>query len=118
MEKKDSTVSIVIPAYNEEKMVGQTVADILDIFKKNGLQDPEIIVVNDGSRDATEERAKDAGARVITHPHNVGYGASLKHGIKSALHDTIVISDADGTYPITAPSLSFYGSTIRDLIWL
>ena len=83
-------------------MVGQTVADILDIFKKNGLQDPEIIVVNDGSRDATEERAKDAGARVITHPHNVGYGASLKHGIKSALHDTIVISDADGTYPITA----------------
>ncbi len=102
MVKNNLSVSIVIPAYNEEKMVGKTIAGIQKIFKDNGLQPPEIIVVNDGSRDATETRAKDAGATVISHPHNVGYGASLKNGIRSASHDTIVICDADGTYPIEA----------------
>lgn len=102
MENTVTTVSIVIPAYNEEKEVGRTVTAIDALFKENGLNKPEIIVVNDGSHDATAKNARDAGARVISHPHNVGYGASLKSGIRSALHDTIVICDADGTYPIEA----------------
>mgnify|MGYP001593301707 CR=1 FL=1 len=89
-------VSVVIPAYNEEESVGQTVVQIREILK--GVVH-EIVVVDDGSRDSTGERARSAGARVIRHPHNAGYGASLKTGIKAAVNDTIVITDADGTYP-------------------
>ena len=55
--------------------------------------------MDDGSQDATAELARKAGARVIRHPHNLGYGAALKSGILQAKHDTIVITDADGTYP-------------------
>ncbi len=98
----NSSVSIVIPALNEEKEVGKTVSSIFNLFAQNGLELPEIIVVNDGSSDATAANAQKAGARVINHPHNVGYGASLKDGIRSAKNDTIVICDADGTYPIDA----------------
>jgi glycosyltransferase involved in cell wall biosynthesis len=62
----------------------------------------EIIVVDDGSNDRTAEEATQAHARVLQHPANRGYGAALKTGIRAALHDTIVIIDADGTYPATA----------------
>jgi glycosyltransferase involved in cell wall biosynthesis len=59
-------------------------------------------VVDDGSSDETGTRAEQAGARVLRHPHNVGYGRSLKDGIAAARYDIIVINDADGTYPIEA----------------
>jgi glycosyltransferase involved in cell wall biosynthesis len=66
----------------------------------------EIIVVDDGSDDGTGDLAKGASARVCTHPHNVGYGRALKDGISAATYDTIVITDADGSYPIEEiPSL-------------
>lgn len=61
--------------------------------------DVEIIVVDDGSKDRTAREAKAAGARVIQHRSNRGYGASLKTGIIAASFDVIVITDADGTYP-------------------
>jgi glycosyltransferase involved in cell wall biosynthesis len=57
-------------------------------------------VVDDGSEDGTADLAEAAGARVLRHPHNIGYGRSLKTGIEAARFDTIVITDADGTYPI------------------
>jgi glycosyltransferase involved in cell wall biosynthesis len=56
-------------------------------------------VVNDGSTDKTGEIAKDNGAKVISHLENLGYGYSLKDGIREASYDTIVITDADLTYP-------------------
>jgi glycosyltransferase involved in cell wall biosynthesis len=59
----------------------------------------EIIVVDDGSKDKTAREAKAAGARVIQHRSNRGYGASLKTGIMAASNDIIAITDADGTYP-------------------
>ena len=70
------------------------------MLKESHLPDFEIIVVNDGSTDRTGLIAREAGAVVIDHPHNVGYGKSLKDGIAKAKNDTIVISDADSTYPI------------------
>ena len=95
-------ISVVIPALNEEQAIAGTVQLIREVLAKTDLDPVEIIVVDDGSSDGTAERARAAGAKVIQHPMNAGYGRALKAGISHAIHDTIVIMDADGTYPIHA----------------
>ena len=92
-------ISIVIPALNEERGIGATVANISKVLLTAKLEPFEIVVIDDGSSDGTGKVAAEAGARVIRHPHNVGYGRSIKKGIEEAKYDMIVISDADGTYP-------------------
>lgn len=92
-------ISVVIPAYNECGAIADTVSKVRDVLEKAGL-DGEILVVDDGSGDDTCVLARQAGAKVVRHPHNVGYGRSLKSGIEASSNDTIVITDADGTYPI------------------
>lgn len=92
-------ISIVIPAYNEEGAITNTITEIKDVCQKAKIEAYEIIVVNDGSTDHTEEKLRASGIKVITHPHNIGYGRSLKDGIIAAQYDTIVITDADCTYP-------------------
>src|SRR5439155_26884325 len=62
----------------------------------------EIVVVDDGSEDRTAAEALAAYARVLRHPHNRGYGASIKTAILAARHEALVIIDADGTYPAEA----------------
>lgn len=91
-------VSIVIPAFNEESGVRQVVTELVEILRRNRIAG-EIIVVDDGSTDATAREAAAAGARVIEHRSNRGYGAALKTGIAAAIHDIIAMTDADGTYP-------------------
>lgn len=93
-------VSIIIPAFNEEGAIADTVKRVRDTLQNKNVAQFEIIVVDDGSSDRTGDLAHSAGARVIRNPHNVGYGRSLKIGITHATNDTIVITDADGTYPI------------------
>lgn len=93
-------ISIIVPAYNEHDAIKDTIDRARAVLEKAGIGDHEIIVVDDGSSDGTGEIAKAAGARVIRHPHNIGYGRSLKSGIIAASYETIVISDADGSYPI------------------
>lgn len=93
-------ITVVIPALNEQDAIVETVERARSVLTGAKLEPFEIIVVDDGSDDGTGELARSAGARVITHPHNVGYGRSLKDGITAATYDTIVISDADGSYPI------------------
>lgn len=90
-------VSIIIPAYNEEKGI----AAVLDDLRRLHTH-AEIIVVDDGSTDRTGDIARELGATVIRHPINIGYGRSLKDGIAAATRDTIVITDADGSYPVEA----------------
>ena len=98
-------ISIVIPAYNEEQAIAETVQACQRELPKTD-QPYEILVVDDGSADKTAEIAEAAGARVIRHLNNLGYGRSLKDGIRAATYDTIVITDADCTYPIDQiPSL-------------
>lgn len=92
------SVSVIVPAYNEELAVSETVVELRRLFEVADLE-AEIIVVDDGSRDKTARQAKLAGARVIQHRSNRGYGASLKTGITAASYDIIAITDADGTYP-------------------
>jgi polyisoprenyl-phosphate glycosyltransferase len=92
-------ISVVIPAYNEELGIADTVQ-----AARKALVDVEgggeVLVVDDGSSDKTAEMAAQAGATVVRHPQNMGYGRSLKDGILAAASDTIVISDADGSYPV------------------
>ncbi len=87
-------VSIIIPAYNEEKAISKVSSSL-----KKLPEDYEIIVVDDGSTDKTFEICKTMNCRVIKHLHNKGYGAALKTGVKHSSSDLIAIIDADGTYP-------------------
>lgn len=93
-------VSLLIPAYNEEESIIETIDNAKLLFKNLKIKDFEIIVINDGSTDKTGEYAEKAGAKIITHPQNLGYGFSLKNGIKNAKFQTIIITDADQTYPL------------------
>jgi glycosyltransferase involved in cell wall biosynthesis len=93
-------ISVVIPAYNEEGIIAQTIASAREVLVSKNLQPFEILVVDDGSSDQTADLASAAGVKVLRHPHNMGYGRSLKDGITAASYDTIVIVDADGTYPL------------------
>lgn len=91
---------VMIPAYNEENSLGAVIGEIpRDI---PGVDKLEVLVINDGSIDATAEVAKRAGAdRVISHKKNMGLGVTFKDGLEEALRmgaDIIVNTDADGQY--------------------
>lgn len=88
--KKYQKVSVIIPAYNEE----DTVAKVVEVVRNVSFVD-EIIVVNDGSSDKTEEEAIKAGAIVINHETNKGKGEALYTGYKQAECDVIAFIDAD-----------------------
>jgi glycosyltransferase involved in cell wall biosynthesis len=92
-------ISIVIPAFNEAGGIAGTIASLRQALAASPEEGAEILVVDDGSSDDTGRLAAEAGASVVRHPHNVGYGQALKSGILAARHDTIVIIDADLTYP-------------------
>lgn len=96
---KNTSLSIIIPAYNEEGSIYQTIERVRVLAQKQSWN-VEIIVVNDGSKDDTGKIASQSGAIIINHPINGGYGLSLQHGIKEATHQFIAIIDADGTYPV------------------
>lgn len=95
-------ITIVVPAYNESGAIAGTVESLRAMLEAEPLEGAEILVVDDGSADDTAAAAEAAGARVVRHPTNVGYGRALKSGIRAASHDTIVIIDADLTYPAEA----------------
>ncbi len=90
-----SQLTIVIPAFNEERAIGQVIADIRTVC---GSLVHEIIVVDDGSTDGTAAIATAAGCRVIRHSRNRGYGASLKTGIRAAQTDYVLTMDSDGQH--------------------
>jgi glycosyltransferase involved in cell wall biosynthesis len=87
-------VSIIIPVYNEELAIADTVSAI----RRLCLPESEILVVNDGSSDQTAEVAASAGARVISHPYNIGNGAAVKTGIRAARGKVLVFLDGDGQH--------------------
>jgi glycosyltransferase involved in cell wall biosynthesis len=93
-------LSVVIPVYNEEKAIRQTLEELRNILQASGISF-ELIVVDDGSTDRTRSilSSCDIPHRLLIHEINRGYGASLKTGIREASFDIIGITDADGTYP-------------------
>jgi len=92
-------LSVVIPALNEEK----SVATVVKAIPKGELNemgfDVQILVIDNGSEDRTEEMARQAGADVIVEPR-VGYGRALKTGFANATGEIIATCDADGSYPV------------------
>ncbi len=89
----ETTVSVIIPAYNE----GGTIADIVKQIRSL-YPDFEVIVVNDGSSDDTVSEAQKAGAIVYSHPYNIGNGAAIKSGIRFATGNLLVFMDGDGQH--------------------
>ncbi len=102
-------VSVVMPAYNEEKGIGPQIERLRKVMEGCGRAF-EIIVVDDGSTDGTAAEARKHDVRLVQQGRNRGYGASLKAGIAVAENDWIVIIDADGTYPAKSiPALLEHG---------
>ncbi len=91
------SVSVIIPAYQERATIGELVCSIQNVFSSLPYAF-EIIVVDDGSTDGTGDAARLAGAKVLTHPYNKGYGASLKTGVRFAVYRTLLLLDADGQH--------------------
>lgn len=89
-----SNVSIVIPAFNEGDAIAAVVSTLHGAAPWH-----ELIVVDDGSSDATGARAQSAGAIVVRHPYNKGNGAAVKSGIRRATGEYVLIVDGDGQHP-------------------
>lgn len=96
-----SKISVVIPVYNEEKIVASVLDKLFVTIRNIDSYEFEVIVVNDHSKDRTLDILKNYhGIKLISNPYNLGYGASLKRGIRAAQGEWIFITDADGTYPV------------------
>ncbi len=102
-----ASVSIVMPAYNEEQGIESTLVQLKSVMDHQDTE-YEIIVVDDGSTDRTADLVRQhQDVRLARHHTNRGYGAAIKTGIRLADHEWIAIIDADGTYPPGAiPSLT------------
>ena len=91
--KNSSSVTVILPAVNEEENIAATVSTLLEMYPEY-----EILVIDDGSDDNTANIAESKGARVIRNNVNTGYGASLKQGMRKAKGNIVVFMDADGQH--------------------
>jgi glycosyltransferase involved in cell wall biosynthesis len=95
---------VVIPAYNEERQIAAVVDRV-----RRAAPDCDVVVVNDGSRDRTAREARAAGATVVSHPFNMGYGVAIQSGYKYAFangYNFLVQIDGDGQHdPAFIPAL-------------
>lgn len=101
---RSQSLSVILPAYNEEAVIEKTLIKVYTALS-TWLDNFEIIVVNDGSRDRTAERVEaftmhDARIRLINHTENQGYGATLVTGFRAVQHELIFFMDADGQFDI------------------
>jgi glycosyltransferase involved in cell wall biosynthesis len=96
---------VIVPAYNEAATLASLLAEV-----RRAAPELTVVVIDDGSSDATARIATGSGARVLRHPFNLGYGAALQTGYKYALDrgaERIVQMDADGQHlPEEIPSFS------------
>ena len=92
LEKKYE-VTVLLPAFNEDQAIAATVSRIKELYP-----DFEVLVIDDGSTDNTMQAAMEAGANVWPHPYNIGNGAAVKTGLRTARGEWIVMMDADGQH--------------------
>ena len=94
---KVSSISVIIPAYNEELSLGMVIEDANNVLRKMALP-YEIIVVDDGSHDKTPTVARDRGVKLVNNVSNLGKGAAIIRGFRRARGDIVVTMDADGSH--------------------
>ena len=90
-------ISIIIPAYNEEEVIGEVIHGLKNALLEKGVNF-EIIVVDDGSTDKTADAAAGAGAKVARHPYNKGYGVAAKSGVSESKYGWLAFYDGDGQH--------------------
>jgi glycosyltransferase involved in cell wall biosynthesis len=104
LKEGESKTLVIIPAFNEEKQIATVVHQV-----KREVPEALVLVVNDGSSDQTEARALASGAKVLSHPFNMGYGVTLQTGYKYALKygfEYVLQMDGDGQHdPRYLPAL-------------
>jgi putative flippase GtrA len=98
------SLSVILPAYNEEALIANTISSIMSTLT-TWMQDFEVIVINDGSKDRTGEIvaqlvAYDQRIRLINHPVNKGYGAALVSGFETVTKELAFFMDSDGQFDI------------------
>jgi len=103
--KKPVSISVFFPCYNEQGNITRTTQRAIDILQKLGA-DYEVIIVDDGSSDATGQIADEIAGRnnrvkVVHHPTNLGYGAALQSGFKAATKELVFYTDGDGQFDIS-----------------
>ncbi len=99
---EDIYLSVIIPAYNEESRLGETL-DTIHSFLKQQPYTSQIIVVDDGSTDRTVEIAEEADIPelwIVKNERNMGKGAAIRNGIKAAEGEVVLFTDADNSSPI------------------
>jgi glycosyltransferase involved in cell wall biosynthesis len=100
-----SSVSVVIPAFNEQRSIGHVIEETTSVMDSLGVP-YEIIIVNDGSTDKTGQVATRYKATVLTNERNRGKGYAIRRGFEQATGDIIVTLDADGAHsPKEIPDL-------------
>jgi len=115
------SLSVILPAYNEEELIAYTVSHVMSVLS-SWMQDFEVIVVNDGSKDRTGQivaamEALDRRIRLINHPVNKGYGAALVTGFESVTKELAFFMDSDGQFDIRDltrffPLIEEYGAVL------
>jgi glycosyltransferase involved in cell wall biosynthesis len=90
-------ISVIIPAYNEASVIEDVVRRVFHTLERTGHAFG-VLVVDDGSSDNTAQVAEAAGACVVRHPYNIGNGAAVKTGIRSARGEILVMLDGDGQH--------------------
>jgi glycosyltransferase involved in cell wall biosynthesis len=102
--KTKYSLSVILPAHNEEAAIAGTLQNVLETLTP-WVEDFEVVVVNDGSRDNTRAiveaaAARDPRIRLINHPVNQGYGAALVSGFEAVTRELAFFMDADGQFDI------------------
>ncbi|MCC6670145.1 MAG: glycosyltransferase family 2 protein [Planctomycetes bacterium] len=96
------SLTLVIPAKDEAANLANLLAELVPVLAALPGLRSEVLVIDDGSRDATAEIAAAAGARVVRHAESLGNGAAVKRGIREARHEWILLLDGDGQHPPAA----------------
>ncbi len=103
-QRAGPSISVFFPCFNEQDNVGRTVEQALVVLEKLNA-DFEVIIVDDGSIDATgqiadEIASRDSRVKVVHHPTNLGYGAALQSGFRAATKELVFYTDGDGQFDI------------------